>query len=353
MEAVRDLNIRETTPLAPPRQMRAEMPPDDIALGTVVEGRVEIERILQRRDDRMLAIVGPCCIHDPDAALEYAGKLNELRRELRDQLCIVMRCYFEKPRTVAGWKGLMYDPHLDGSGDLEGGLRLTRRLLLHIARMGLPVATEMLNPITPQYTADLVSWACIGARTIESQSHREMASGLSMPVGIKNNTEGNLQVAVNAIRSARQPHTFLGTDEDGRTSLVRTRGNSGTHMVLRGGSHGPNYDAASVAAACALLRQADLEEVVVVDCSHGNSGRKHERQRAVWNEVVARRAAGRRELAGAMVESNLHEGSQKMDSGDGEGLRYGVSVIDECVGWDTTEAMLRDADDALAHSKIT
>ena len=348
MEAVRDLNILETAPLAPPRQLRAEMPPDDIALDTVLEGRAEIERILQRRDDRMLAIVGPCCIHDPDAALEYAGKLNELRRELRNQLCIVMRCYFEKPRTVVGWKGLMYDPHLDGSGDLEGGLRLTRRLLIDIGRMGLPVATEMLNPITPQYTADLISWACIGARTIESQSHREMASGLSMPVGIKNSTEGNLQIAVNAISSARQPHTFLGTDEDGRTSLVRTRGNPGTHIVLRGGSTGPNYDAASVAAACALLRQADLEEVVVVDCSHGNSGRKHERQRAVWNEIVARRAAGRRELAGAMVESNLHEGSQKIVGGDSEELRYGVSVIDECVGWDTTEAMLRDADDALA-----
>ena len=231
MEAVQDLNIRETSPLAPPRQLRAETPPDAIAFDTVVEGRVEVERILSRRDDRMLAIVGPCCIHDPDAALEYARKLNQLRRELRDRLCIFMRCYFEKPRTVVGWKGLMYDPHLDGSGDLEEGLRLTRRLLLDIGRMGLPVATEMLNPITPQYTADLISWACIGARTIESQSHREMASGLSMPVGIKNSTEGNLQVAVDAIRSARQPHTFLGTDEDGRTSLVRTRGNPGTHIV--------------------------------------------------------------------------------------------------------------------------
>ena len=352
MEAVQDLNIRETSPLAPPRQLRAEMPPDAIALDTVVEGRVEVERILSRRDDRMLAIVGPCCIHDPDAALEYARKLNQLRRELRDPLCIFMRCYFEKPRTVVGWKGLMYDPHLDGSGDLEEGLRLTRRLLLDIGRMGLPVATEMLNPITPQYTADLISWACIGARTIESQSHREMASGLSMPVGIKNSTEGNLQVAVDAIRSARQPHTFLGTDEDGRTSLVRTRGNPGTHIVLRGGGAGKtNYDAASVAAACALLRQADLEEVVVIDCSHGNSGRKHERQRAVWNDVVARRAAGRRELAGAMVESNLHEGSQKIVSGDGAQLRYGVSVIDECVGWDTTEAMLRDAAEALARGR--
>jgi len=342
MQQTHDLNICEMVRLTPPRALKAELPMSEAANRTVVEGREAVKRILRKEDGRLLAIVGPCSIHDPEAAREYAGRLNEVRRELQDRLCVVMRVYFEKPRTTVGWKGLIYDPRLDGSDDMGEGLRLARQLLLDINELGLPAGTEMLDPITPQYNADLIAWAAIGARTTESQTHREMASGLSMPVGFKNTTEGNLHVAINAMESARHPHTFLGIDQEGRTCMVRTRGNPWGHMVLRGGNARPNYDAGSLEEAAGHLRQAGLEPAILVDCSHANSSKRHERQEGVWNDLVQQRAGGNRDLIGMMVESNLEEGNQKI-SGDRGQLRYGVSITDACVGWETTERMLRHA----------
>jgi 3-deoxy-7-phosphoheptulonate synthase len=265
-----------------------------------------------------------------------------MQQALQDQLCIVMRVYFEKPRTTVGWKGLINDPHLDGSDDLEEGLYLARRLLLDINAMGLPAGTEMLDPITPQYLADLITWAAIGARTTESQTHRERASGLSMPVGFKNSTEGVLQVAIDAMEAARHPHTFLGVDQEGRTAVIRTRGNPWGHVVLRGGHAGPNYGPESITAACGQLRKAGLQPVLMVDCSHANSRKQHEQQAEIWDSIVEQRLSGTTAIMGLMVESNLHAGNQKIPQ-DLSQLRYGVSVTDACVGWDTTERMLRHA----------
>lgn len=342
MQPTQDLHIRELTPLIAPGALKAELPMTEAANRTIVEGREAIKRILRKDDDRLLVIIGPCSIHDPEAALEYAGRLNVLRQELVDRLCIVMRVYFEKPRTTVGWKGLIYDPYLDGSDDMATGLRIARQLLIDINDMGLPAGTEMLDPITPQYHADLITWAAIGARTTESQTHREMASGLSMPVGFKNSTEGNLQVAINALESARQAHTFLGIDQDGRTCVVRTTGNPWGHMVLRGGHARPNYDAESLEEAAHRLTQAGLEPVIMVDCSHANANKQHERQETVWNDVLRQRAAGNHNAIGMMVESNLEAGTQKIPA-DRHQLRYGVSVTDPCVDWETTERMLRHA----------
>lgn len=341
MEETQDLNIAHNSALVPPRDLKAELPMTEAANRTVVEGRRQVQAILGREDQRLLAVVGPCSIHDPAAAREYAGRLNELRQELADQLCIVMRVYFEKPRTTVGWKGLVYDPGLDGSDNLAGGLRTARQLLLDINEMGLPAGTEMLDPIFPQYHADLITWASIGARTTESQTHREMASGLSMPVGFKNSTEGVLQVAINAMESARHPHTFVGIDQQGRTSIVRTRGNAWGHLVLRGGAR-PNYDAQSVQTAAQALKEAELDSGILVDCSHANSGKKHQNQERVWDAVLAQRQGGCGRVIGMMLESNLHEGSQKV-KGDLARLRYGVSITDECIGWEKTEELLRRA----------
>jgi len=342
MQQTQDLNIAEMIQLTPPRAFKAEMPASEKANQTVVAGREAVKRILRQEDRRLLAIVGPCSIHDPQAAREYAGRLNALRMELEDRICVVMRVYFEKPRTTVGWKGLISDPHLDGSDDMATGLRLARQLLLDINEMGLPAGTEMLDPITPQYNADLISWASIGARTTESQTHREMASGLSMPVGFKNSTAGDLQVALNAMESARHPHSFLGIDQEGRTCLVRTKGNPLGHLVLRGGSAKPNYDAESLAAAASQLRQTGLAPVLLVDCSHANSSKKHERQEEVWQDLLQQRLGGNQDLIGMMVESNLAEGNQKIPK-DKKDLKYGVSITDACVGWETTERMLRQA----------
>lgn len=342
MERTQDLNIREMTPLIPPCALKAEIPMTEVANRTVVEGREAIKRILRKEDPRLLVIVGPCSIHDAEAALEYAGRLNALRQELADRLCIVMRVYFEKPRTTVGWKGFIYDPHLDGSDDMATGLRSARQLLLDINAMGLPAGTEMLDPITPQYHADVITWTAIGARTTESQTHREMASGLSMPVGFKNSTGGDLQIAINAMESARQPHTFLGIDQEGQTCIVRTAGNPWGHVVLRGGSGGPNYDAASLAQAEQALGKAGLEPVVMVDCSHANANKQYERQEDVWNDLVQQRVRGTHSIIGMMVESNLAAGNQKITA-DRSQLRYGVSVTDPCVDWHTTERMLRHA----------
>ncbi|HKS36211.1 MAG TPA: 3-deoxy-7-phosphoheptulonate synthase, partial [Verrucomicrobiae bacterium] len=345
-----NLHVRETVRLLTPRALKAEFPMTERSNQAVVEGRAAVKRILRREDPRLLVIVGPCSIHDVEGALEYAKRLNRLREDLSDQLCVVMRVYFEKPRTIIGWKGLINDPHLDGSYDIETGLKKARRLLLQITDMGLPAATEFLDPIVPQYTADLVSWAAVGARTTESQTHREMASGLSMPVGFKNATDGSLQIAIDAMTSARAPHNFLGIDQDGVTSIIRTTGNPDGHVVLRGGRLQANYDPASIAQATATLEKAGLPAVLMVDCSHANSGRQHARQEEVWRSVMAQRAEGNAALIGLMVESYLDEGNQPIPKTPAE-LRYGVSITDACVGWETTERMLRHGQEVVAGAR--
>jgi len=326
--------------LLPPCALKTEFVMTRRANQTVVEGRETVKRILNLIDPRLLIIVGPCSIHDAHGALEYARKLNRLREELADRLYIVMRVYFEKPRTSVGWKGLINDPHLDGSYDIETGLKRARGLLSQITEMGLPTATEFLDPIVPQYIGDFVSWAAIGARTTESQTHREMASGLSMPVGFKNATDGSLQIAIDAMTSARTPHSFLGIDQEGVTSIIRTTGNPHGHIVLRGGRLQANYDCDSIAVAAAALEKAGLPSVLMVDCSHANSGKQHARQEEVWKSVITQRAAGNTTLIGLMVESYLEEGNQPIP-GRLTDLRYGVSVTDACVGWEATERMLR------------
>jgi 3-deoxy-7-phosphoheptulonate synthase len=340
MFKTQDLHVREIVRLITPNALKAQLPTTEAASAAVAQSRERIERILAQREQRLLVVVGPCSIHDEKGALEYATRLNALRRELADQLEIVMRVYFEKPRTTIGWKGLINDPHLDNSQDIEAGLKIARRLLLQITGMGLPTATEFLDPIVPQYTADLISWATIGARTTESQTHREMASGLSMPVGFKNATDGSVQVAIDAMGAARNPHSFLGIDQDGVTSVVRTTGNPAGHLVLRGGRGRPNYDAASIREAEEQLKRHDLPRVLMVDCSHANSGKQHARQEDVWRNVIQQRADGTRSLVGVMVESHLNEGNQPFPKKPSD-LIYGVSITDACVGWETTERMLR------------
>ncbi len=347
MFKTQDLHVREIVRLITPNALKAQLPTTEAASATVAQSRERIERILAQREQRMLVVAGPCSIHDEKGALEYATRLNALRRELADQLEIVMRVYFEKPRTTIGWKGLINDPHLDNSQDIEAGLKIARRLLLQITGMGLPTATEFLDPIVPQYTADLISWATIGARTTESQTHREMASGLSMPVGFKNATDGSVQVAIDAMGAARNPHSFLGIDQDGVTSIVRTNGNPAGHLVLRGGRGRPNYDAESIREAEEKLKQHGLPPELMVDCSHANSGKQHERQEDVWRSVIQQRAGGTRSLIGVMVESHLHEGNQPFPKKPSE-LIYGVSITDACVGWETTERMLRWGHETLA-----
>jgi 3-deoxy-7-phosphoheptulonate synthase len=340
MFRTQDLHVREIVRLLAPGKLKAESPITDAASATVVRSREAVTRILRRQDPRLLVVVGPCSIHDVKGALEYAGKLNALRTEFAGRMEIIMRVYFEKPRTSIGWKGLINDPHLDNSQDIEHGLKISRRLLLDITGMGLPAATEFLDPIIPQYTADLITWAAIGARTTESQTHRELASGLSMPVGFKNATDGSLQIAVDAMCSARTPHSFLGIDQEGYTSIVRTAGNPDGHLVLRGGRLQPNYDAQSIRDAETKLSQAGLPPVLMVDCSHANSGKQPARQEDVWRSVIEQRLAGTPSLIGAMIESYLHEGSQPIPKQASE-LRYGVSITDACISWETTERMLR------------
>ncbi|MEX0776290.1 MAG: 3-deoxy-7-phosphoheptulonate synthase [Phycisphaeraceae bacterium] len=344
-----DLNVIQTVSLVSPRHVKADLPMTATVNQTVVEGRDTIKRILHGQDPRLLVVVGPCSIHDEKAAIEFARKLRDLAAQVSDRLVLVMRVYFEKPRTTLGWKGLINDPHLDGSFDMEAGIRLARRILLDIGELGLPTGTEMLDPITPQYIADLVSWATIGARTIESQTHRQMASGLSMPVGYKNATGGDLQTAIDAMKSAWNAHSFLGIDDDGRTAMIHTRGNQWGHLILRGGREGANYDASSVARASELLSKAKLAGAdapgpapgsIMVDCSHANSLKRFKNQVVVWRDVVAQRVAGNHAIIGVLVESNLFEGSQPFPQPIDQ-LRYGVSITDECLGWDTTEEMIR------------
>lgn len=351
MQQTSNLHVRDTRPLIKPRSLRQLMPMTESAARTVVEAREAIRGILQRRDHRLLVVVGPCSIHDVQAAREYATRLAALRQEVAGQFLVVMRVYFEKPRTTIGWKGLINDPHLDGSYDIEAGLKLARQLLLDLAGMGLPAATEVLDPIIPHYLADLISWAAIGARTTESQTHREVASGLSMPIGFKNATDGSLQIAMDALAAAMRPHHFLGIDEDGMTSVIRTTGNPDGHVVLRGGRDRPNYDPESIRAATAALQKSGLEPTVMVDCSHANSGKQHTAQEKVWDSVIEQRAAGNSSLIGLMVESNLNEGNQPFPNSLAE-LRYGVSITDACVNWDTTERLLRRGSQFLREASL-
>jgi 3-deoxy-7-phosphoheptulonate synthase len=340
MYRTQDLHVKEIVRLLSPHELKAQTPSHDAINATVARSRERVIRILRQEDPRLLVVIGPCSIHDEKGALEYAEKLNALRKEFADRMEIVMRVYFEKPRTTIGWKGLINDPHLDGSQDIETGLKIARRLLLEITGMGLPAATEFLDPIVPQYIADLITWAAIGARTTESQTHREMASGLSMPVGLKNSTDGSLQIAIDAMGATRHAHSFLGINENGETSIVRTTGNPHAHVVLRGGRAKTNYDAESIRAAEEKLISEKLPAVLMVDCSHANSEKKFAKQEDVWRSVIQQRVEGTKSLIGAMVESNLFEGSQPIPK-NLKDLRYGVSLTDSCIGWETTERMLR------------
>ena len=336
---VENLRVRGVTRLITPTQIKEQLPASEAALRTVLDGRAAARRIVEREDSRLLVVVGPCSIHDPEAALDYARRLAALRAELADRCEIVMRVYFEKPRTTVGWKGLINDPHLDDSCDMAHGLAIARKLLLDIADLGLPTATEFLDPIIPQYIADLITWSAIGARTTESQTHRELASGLSMPVGFKNGTDGSVQTAIDAMKSSRTPHSFLGIDQDGSTSIVKTTGNPHCHVVLRGGRDGTNYEAHHVAAAVEKLRKAGMPDSIMIDCSHANSGKDPARQHLVWESLLAQRAAGTSEIIGAMIESNIHFGAQP--SGLPSTLQYGVSITDGCLDWEATAALLR------------
>lgn len=346
IKPIEDLNVVSLTPLSTPRTLKAALPASGRVSDCVTTGRETIRAILEKRDPRMLVITGPCSIHDPEAALDYAGRLKKLGDALQDRLFLVMRTYFEKPRTTIGWKGLLNDPMLDGSYDIETGLRKAREILLRINEMCLPTGTELLDPIVPQYLADLVAWASIGARTSESQTHREMASGLSMPIGFKNSTDGNLKSAINALVSAQHAHHFLGINQDGQASMVATEGNPAAHIILRGGGGRPNYDPVSVIEIEEALRAAGIDPRIVVDCSHANSGKRPELQAHVLRDVVQQRLEGNRSIVGAMIESNLHPGRQNMPEPGGK-LKYGVSITDACIGWDTTEALLRHAHERL------
>ena len=345
MQRTNDLRVVECRRLLAPRELKSLLPMSEKANASVVAGRDAVQRILRRQDGRLLVVIGPCSIHDPQSAIEYARKLAALASEVSDQFLLVMRVYFEKPRTTIGWKGLINDPHLDGTCDVETGLRIARRLLLDVCELGLPTATEFLDPVVPQYIADLVSWAAIGARTTESQTHREMASGLSMPVGFKNGTDGSLQIAFDGMLSARHPHHFLGIDQEGITSVVRTMGNPDGHAVLRGGRARTNYDAASIADASAQLKKAGLPDGLMVDCSHANSLKQHARQEEVWQNLISQRVEGCEPLIGVMIESHLHEGSQPLGAPDT--LKYGVSITDACLSWDVTDRMLRHGAERL------
>jgi 3-deoxy-7-phosphoheptulonate synthase len=343
---VRDRRIAQLVPLATPALLLHEHPLRAEHAEFVLRSREEIRAILDGEDPRLLVIVGPCSVHDPEAALEYARRLRELADEL-DDLLIAMRVYFEKPRTTTGWKGLINDPHLDGSGDVNAGMRMARDLLLEVLEVGLPIGCEFLDPITPQYIADTVAWGAIGARTTESQTHRQLASGLSMPIGFKNRTDGNVGVAVDAVRAAAAEHSFAGVDLSGTSAILHTTGNPDCHIILRGGRDAPNYDAASIASTLEQLRAVGLPERVIVDASHDNSGKDHERQPEVAAEIAAQVAGGNRAIVGLMLESFLEPGRQDL----GTELAYGCSVTDECMGWEATAAVLRELDAAAGRRR--
>lgn len=340
-----DVRIKEIKELLPPIAALEKFPVTEVATTTTFQARQAIHRILAGEDDRLLVVIGPCSIHDPDAALDYGRRLLAMHEELARDLLVVMRVYFEKPRTTVGWKGLINDPHLDGSFDINNGLRIARKLLLDLNDMGVPAATEFLDMITPQYFADLISWGAIGARTTESQVHRELASGLSCPVGFKNGTDGNLKIAIDAIRAASVPHHFLSVTKFGHSAIVATGGNTDCHVILRGGKT-PNYDATHVAGAVKDLAGAGLPEKVMVDFSHANASKDFRKQADVCDDVAAQIAGGSQAIFGVMVESHIHEGRQ--DLAEGRALNYGQSITDACLGWDDSVAVLRKLAAAVA-----
>ena len=335
-----DISPRRSLPLPSPTVLRERLPVDAQLAAQITAHRQTVRDILNGTDDRLLVITGPCSLHDPKSALEYGHRLSELSRQLGDKVFLVMRAYVEKPRTTVGWKGMLYDPHLDGSNDIATGLNVSRHLLLDLARLGLPLATELLHPMAADYLGDLLSWAAIGARTTESQIHREMVSGLPMPVGFKNGTDGSIDVASDAMGAAEHPHTHLGIDDNGHSALLQTAGNPDTHLVLRGGHHGPNYDANSIRTAVDALQSKGRNRRLIVDCSHANSGKDPLRQPEVLRDLLEQRARGENPIAGVMLESHLQDGKQPLQ----KPLQYGLSITDGCLGWDRTEQLLRDID---------
>src|SRR5579859_5607441 len=347
MPQVENVRIAEISPLTSPREMKKNLPLPESIRSLVLSSREYMRSLVHGRDGKQLVVVvGPCWIHDPDAAFEYAERLRKVAEATKDNLFIVMRTYFEKPRTIVGWKGLISDPSLDGSSNIPEGLALARSVLLRIGAMGLPCGTEFLDPIVPQYVSDLVTWAAIGARTTESQTHRQMASGLSMPVGFKNSTDGSLQNAMNAILSARSAHAFLGIDENGATSVVKTRGNPDCHIVLRGGGGQSNYHSSDIANAAAMCARHDIARGVMVDCSHATSGKDHTKHAAIFRQIVDTYRDGQSSILGVMIESNLMPGKQSW--AEGKQLARGVSITDSCIGWDETESLLLHASEEVA-----
>ena len=345
MRQVSDLNVASNIPLPAPALMLHEIPRSESQGDFVAQSRQHVRNIIFHDDPRLLLIVGPCSIHDVRSGLEYATRLRALQDQVHERICLVMRCYFEKPRTTVGWKGLIMDPHLDGSDEITEGLRIARRFLRDVVELGVPTATELLDPITPQYIADLICWSAVGARTTESQTHRQMASGLSMPLGFKNATCGLIEPAVNAIKAAGQPQTFFGISGDGVASAVSTKGNPNCHLILRGGNSGPNYSSDHVAEAERQLEQAGLDKALIIDCSHGNSGKDPGLQPDVLQAVIAQRSQGRASIVGAMLESNLKGGNQPFPKPVQE-LQYGISITDACLDWETTEQVVMAAAEA-------
>lgn len=341
MDKLNNVNISDIQKLISPQQLKEIYPISQDLTNSILQSRKEISDILNGRDNRLLAIVGPCSIHNTESAMEYAEKLNVLRKKYSDRMYVIMRVYFEKPRTTIGWRGLIVDPNLDGTYQIGEGLQKARSLLLKINNIGLPAGSEMLDPIVPQYLTDLVAWSAIGARTTESQTHREISSGLSMPVGFKNATDGSIQTAVDGIKSSRSPHSFIGIDQDGKTCIFSTKGNFSSHLILRGGRRGPNYYEESVEEAERIMTSAELNSAIIVDCSHANSGKKAERQERVLRDIIEQKVRGKNSIKGFMLESNLFKGNQKITDNP-ENLNYGVSITDECISWDQTEELLAD-----------
>jgi 3-deoxy-7-phosphoheptulonate synthase len=345
-----NLKVSGITPIIAPADLRQVFPMSENGREFVFHSREKIKEILQRRDHRLMVVVGPCSIHDPEAAVEYAKRLAALSRKVNDQLMLVMRVYFEKPRTTVGWKGLINDPGMDGSHNISKGLGIARGLLCRLTDLEVPVANEMLDPITPEYVADLISWGAIGARTTESQTHRELASGLSFPIGFKNGTDGNLQIAIDAMISSRAPHSFLGINREGRASIIQTTGNPDVHIVLRGGSRKPNYTPEDIIHTEEILKKNGLFPTIMVDCSHGNSNKDYRKQPEVLEQIITQVVGGNQSISGLMIESNLEEGSQKVPA-DHTLLKYGVSITDACINWETTEKILLEAHSRLRKQK--
>ena len=345
MTNITNINIRELSNLPSPEFYQKKYPSSEQQTSLIKESRKTIENIIEGKDSRLLLLMGPCSIHDTKAGIEYAEKLKELADKVSKNIYIVMRVYFEKPRTTVGWKGLINDPDLNGSYNIPKGIETARKFLSEVTRIGLPTATEFLDPFTPQYIGDLVSWGAIGARTAESQTHRQMASGLSMPIGFKNGTGGSVQLAIDGMIACNGEHAFLGIDNDGKTSIVITKGNKANHIILRGGASGPNYDKDSINDAQELLKKNNLVPNIVVDCAHGNSNKDHNRQPIVFKEVIEQRLAGNEKIIGIMLEGNINPGNQSL--GNAEDLEFGVSITDKCVGWEKTEEIILEANNLL------